>query len=196
MNTISLKAFRLVAIAIVSLLSLPTWAAVSKLTVLPDGGKTEFTAVGRPAMLRIHGESAAPTGELKVDGDQVTGLLTLKLENFNTGIEMRDHHMKEKYLETGKYPDAILKITEMKLPEGAATKTESKVPFRGELTLHGVTKPVDGHADLAPTSKGWKVSSNFQVNIEDYKIPVPSFAGITVASKVDLNVDFEVKREE
>lgn len=72
-----------------------------------------FTAVGRPSALKIKGEGAKATGALKSAGDSLEGEISANLDVFQTGISLRDHHMKEKYLETGKpgFSSAVLKLS-------------------------------------------------------------------------------------
>src|SRR5438046_2728106 len=81
---------------------------------LPVGGKNgevEFLATGRPSALKIRGKikedaKDALTGKLQVTGANVTGTAKLALDMLDTGIDLRNKHMKEKYLETGKFPTA------------------------------------------------------------------------------------------
>src|SRR5262245_62020670 len=74
----------------------------------PAAGSTEFHAVGRPSMLKITGKGPGPKGEIKAEGSKVTGSFSVDLNAVTTGISMRDHHMKEKYLQTDKFPNAEL----------------------------------------------------------------------------------------
>ena len=113
----------------------------------------------------------------------VDGALKLKLDSFQTGIGLRDRHMKEKYLEAGKFPEATLTLAKQTLPKNGSA------PFEGELELHGVKKKVSGTAELLDGGKAVKAS--FPVSLKDYAITAPSFAGISVADQV--NVETELK---
>ena len=86
-------------------------------------GDVKFTAVGKPGFLKIRGESKGqfPKGSIKIEKDSVTGEFDFDLKNLDTGIELRNTHMKDKYLEVAKFPSAKLvlkdfplKSTEMK----------------------------------------------------------------------------------
>ena len=57
-------------------------------------------------------------------------------------VELRTTHMREKYLEVEKFPEAKLVIKDLDIKSGA------KVPFKGNLTLHGVTKELTGEASV------------------------------------------------
>jgi hypothetical protein len=58
-----------------------------------------FQASG-PAGMKIEGT----TPDLTVADDGTNVVVTVPLGNLNTGIALRDHHMKEKYLEVPKFP--------------------------------------------------------------------------------------------
>lgn len=140
-----------------------------------------FEAVGKPAFLKIKGEGARPTGHLAKTGPGLQGELRIPLNDLGTGIALRDEHMKEKYLETGKYPEAVLKLESVKSSapnlDGDAVGT-----FEGALTLHGQTKPVTGPFE----KKGSTVKASFSIKLSDFAIGVPKYAGITVAEDVKI----------
>ena len=152
-------------------------------------GTTTFLAKGHPSAMHINGKGDAPTGKLDVKDGKVSGVLALNLESLDTGIGMRTHHMKEKYLEVGKFPQA--KLTLNNLPLAAADTTAKdfsldKVPFTGILSLHGVNKPVSGLARIERKGANLHLNAEFPLKISDYGIEIPSFAGITVADEVDV----------
>lgn len=168
-------------------------AATQKVDFDHASGAVAFHAVGRPSAIKINGTGAAPKGTLLMTDDgKVNGDLLLDLSSLDTGISMRTNHMKEKYLEVGKYPQAKLSITDVALPKADFAKTEyveESVPFKGNLSLHGVTKPIEGTARIERHGQSSVVHAEFSVKISDYSIPVPVFAGITVANDVSLVVD-------
>jgi polyisoprenoid-binding protein YceI len=155
-----------------------------------DTGLTEFHAVGRPSALKINGKGDAPKGEIELVNGKAKGVLTVDMTSLDTGISMRTHHMKEKYLETEKFPKAKLTISEVTLPESAAKGdfAVEKAPFKGTLLLHGVEKPVTGTANVARKGDSVDLLSNFALKVSDYGISIPSFAGITMADDVTLDV--------
>lgn len=153
-------------------------------------GEVEFHAIGRPSALKIHGTGSAPHGTLILDSKMVSGSLTFDLGSLNTGIKLRDEHMKQKYLEVGKFAQATLALSQFPIPEsiqGERGQSE-EVPFKGTLLLHGIQKPVSGVATLNRNGKQMKVRANFDIKVTDYGIVIPSFAGITMAEDVQVTV--------
>jgi polyisoprenoid-binding protein YceI len=95
--------------------------------------------------------------------------------------------MKEKYLEAGKYPEALLIIPKQKLAKGSAA------PFEGELVMHGTKQKISGKAEIATGEGGKKtVKASFRLKLEDHGIEIPKFAGISVANEVSVETDLEL----
>jgi polyisoprenoid-binding protein YceI len=153
-------------------------------------GSIEFNAIGRPSALRIHGKGDKATGLFKVNGLTLLGTATFMLDSLDTGIKLRNKHMKKKYLETDQYPQAKFTFTKALLPEtlksgnGAVKKT----PFEGILFIHGVEKSISGIANIERKENEISVLAAFGLKVSDFNIAIPSFAGITMAENVDVQV--------
>lgn len=167
-----------------------SFAAPEKIKLDPSRGQTEFVAVGRPAMLKISGKGQGPEGSVSIDGEKLSGEFSFKLDQLTTGIGLRDEHMKEKYLEVKKHPEAVLKIKSVSWPASG----EGKVPFQGILALHGVEKPVEGTAEVARKEGGYQVKSSFQIKLSDFGVAIPTYAGLTVADLVNVSVQLDSRR--
>lgn len=173
------------------------FAAASSMQLQMLSSQTQFIAIGKPAMLRIKGEATNLNSLLQVENNFISGELQLELRNLQTGIEIRDSHMKEKYLEVGKYPLTKLKLENLELPnklDQIHSKSDEK-KFSGKLTLHGVTKEVDGTYFLEPESQNIKVNAQFNINLSDFRIDIPSYAGIKVADKVEILTSLTIKKQ-
>ena len=153
-------------------------------------GNVEFNATGRPSALKIHGKGAAPKGNLKVESGTATGTIAFDLNTLDTGIEMRNKHMKTKYLETEKFGQSSIQITKLSIPEALMKENGSvnQLPFQGILSLHGVQKPVTGMAKVARNGNQLNVTADFGLKISDFGIASPGFAGITMADDVQIIV--------
>lgn len=156
-----------------------------------ETGSAEFLAVGKPSALKIAGKGGKVSGGLQFDSGKISGELVVGLDDFDTGIKLRNQHMKETYLETAKFPSAKLKLEPVEIP-GAASSGEFKaLPFKGELELHGVKQPVAGTVDISLADTALKARAEFALKITDYKIDIPSYAGIKVADVVTINAVVE-----
>jgi len=156
-------------------------------TLSAKGGQVEILALGRPAFIKIQGIGSALQGHIQLEDDAVKGEFEFDLASLDTGIQMRNEHMKTKYLEVDKYPRAKLVIENATLNKGwSADKPDLKsAEFSGNLTFHGVTKPVKGSFSMGA---GRDVLAEFAVKLSDYQVAIPSFAGITVKDEVAIKV--------
>jgi polyisoprenoid-binding protein YceI len=156
-------------------------------------GSLEFRAVGRPSALKIVGKAGPPRGKLEIEKDRLTGSLTIDLDSLDTGVELRNHHMKEKYLQTKSFPKANLAIKSISIPLGQLKAGFSfpEAPFVGTLTLHGVDREVTGKIALKCSGDSVHGDATFQLKLSDFKIDVPSFAGIVIADLVDITTAFD-----
>jgi polyisoprenoid-binding protein YceI len=182
--------FSAISCALVSSLiwTLPAAAAASKTWKVAESQVT-FQAVGKPGFIRINGKNAKVDGSSTWDGTQLQGEYKVKLSDLETGLSLRDQHMKEKYLEVQKYPEAILTLDP--IPWNASS--ESSLPFKGKLKLHGVEQAIEGQAKLSPNGSQLAVEASFELILSQFKIDIPVYAGITVAEKVDVKVTFDAK---
>ena len=144
-------------------------------------------------MLKIHGEAKGPVTDLKLENNQLRGTVEIEIEKFQTGITLRDQHMKEKYLQAKEFPRARLSITEAAV-DGDFTKSlnlTGEKPFRGKLSLHGKEQDVVGTFQV----KEGLVQAKFPISLQDYSIEVPKYLGITVANTVDVSAEFPLLKE-
>lgn len=134
-----------------------------------------FRATGSPGFITIDGEAKSPCqGKLEYKGNMTSQKIVLDLRKLETGISLRDRHMKNKYLEVKKFPEAVL----------SNFSTDGQGKFKGTLELHGIKKEVTGDY----TKSGNDFDANFKVKLSDFEIKIPSFMGVTVAEIVTIKV--------
>jgi polyisoprenoid-binding protein YceI len=139
-------------------------------------------------------KTSALTGTLTAsDGSPSAfeGTLAVDLRTVDTGIDLRNEHLKEKYLEVDKgagYDQAIL--SEVSLQGLTADAPAGKGSFTGSLMLHGVKKTVTGPAEIRQAGTGWRVRASFPLNLPDYNIDKPRYLGVGVKDTVQVTVTF------
>jgi polyisoprenoid-binding protein YceI len=148
--------------------------------------KASFDAAG-PAGFKLQGT----TPDLTVAEANGNVIITVALANLNTGIALRDHHMKEKYLEVPKYPAAVLTVARnvLKLP-GVGGQADADVP--GMFALHGQTRSVTVHYTAKGDGAGFSTQGKFHINMNEYGITVPTYLGVTVKPDIDVSASFRV----
>ncbi len=158
--------------------------AASAAFTSPRETSVSFTASG-PAGLKIEGA----TSELTVTEEQGNVVIDVPLANLATGIALRDQHMKEKYLEVAKFPDAVLTVGRgaLRVP-AAGGQITAEAP--ATLALHGRTRPVTVRYDAAAVEGGLTVHGRVHIRMDDFGITVPSYLGVTVKPDVDVTASF------
>jgi len=143
-----------------------------------------FHASG-PAGMKIVGQ----TSDLDVDDQGAKIVVRVPLKNLTTGIALRDDHMRNKYLQIGSYPNAELTVdrSTLHLPAGDGNASGDA---SGTMAIHGKTKNVTFHYNLAKSSGTLHVGGTTKLNIQDYGIDVPSYLGVTVKPDIDVEVQF------
>lgn len=123
------------------------------------------------------------------------GTLAVDLRTLDTGINLRNAHLREKYLEVGKgagFETATLSAIEL---EGLSpVAPQGKGSFSGVLTVHGTAKAVSGEVDVRRTAGGLHVQASFPIVLTDYAIAKPRYLGIGVTDTVRVEVTFDVSR--
>lgn len=177
----------------VLLVAAPAVAAESvTFEVKPASSPVTFLATGKPGFLKIQGEGAQLAGSAKLEGQILSGSFDVALKELKTGIELRDEHMKEKYLEVPTHPTAKLVLSPLTL---AKTDGHVEAPFQGTLTIKGVEKPVAGTVALDLGADAVTGEAKMEVKLSDYPIGVPSYLGVSVAETVAVTVKIDASKK-
>lgn len=160
-----------------------------------DKSPVEFEAKGSPSLLSIKGLKGKGEGDLKIVDDVFSGIIIVNLNDFDTDIDTRNEHMKEKYLETGKsgFNNSTLKIASLKISKDFPdiVKNISGLNIVGVLSLHGKEKTINCLADLSSDENGNLLGkAKFKLKLSEFGIEIPSFAGITIEDEVSVNASF------
>jgi polyisoprenoid-binding protein YceI len=125
----------------------------------------------------------------------VDGSLAVNLRTLDTGISLRNEHLRENYLEVGKgagFDTATL--SDIDLNGFNPDAPSGKGSFTGLLSLHGVSKAVTGAVDIRQSGAGLRVKASFPVQLSDYSIRTPRYLGIGVKDTVQVEVAFAASR--
>jgi polyisoprenoid-binding protein YceI len=119
------------------------------------------------------------------------GSIAVDLRTLDTGISLRNEHLREKYLETDRgagYETAVL--SQIALTGVNTATSDGKGSFTGSLTLHGVTRTVTGPVEVRGAAGGVRVRASFPVHLPDYNIAEPRYLGVGVKDVVQVDVTF------
>ena len=167
--------------------SLTSLVAAARFTQ-SGGGSATFTAAG-PAGLKIEGKTSDVTVS---EADGKLGV-TVDLTTLKTGIDLRDEHTK-KALETDRCPKTTLVVARDQL-QNPGDGEEKSGSADGQLTLHCVTRPVKVNYKVKNEGGVRKASGWMALNMKDFGIDPPSYAGVGVKPDVKISTQFSVKDE-
>ena len=177
------NAIGVVAIALMTAAAAPAGAA--------DAYKVSSGEVTVMCPLTVGGSFEAKTKNLSGDvtptSDEqgaVRGALKVELQTLETGIGIRDRHMKNNYLEVEKGPGfATATIEDIRVE-----KLDGKTVFTAMLSLHGQKKKVSGAAELQQKDGKIRVQAQFPVKVSEFEIPAPTYLGVGVKDEIQIKV--------
>lgn len=114
------------------------------------------------------------------------------LNSIDTGIGLRNRHMREDYLHTDKYPYTSFKglINEVK----KKSEKEFDIKASGDISIHGVTRKITVSGTITFVPNGINVTSNFSVKLSDFKIKVPEVMFLKISEEIKLILDFNMNK--
>ena len=116
--------------------------------------------------------------------------LTVELRSLDTGVGLRNKEMRERYLETGKFPDATFKSVSVSGPASIAANAPEEIRVTGDFTLHGVTKRMTIPVRVVMIPDGRiHATSSFAVKMPEFGINVPKNVLVTVNDEVPVRLD-------
>lgn len=189
-------------ILMVAALAMGAHATAAETTFkLTSAGKTKPIASveSKTEVETFVGKTSKLSGSLKFDHAAKTGggTITLNVKDLSTGIPLRDEHMNSaQWLDSAKFPTISFTTTEVKFVKG------DQYQVKGNLTLHGVTKPVTAMVNVkhvkesaATKGQGFKgdilqIKTSFTVTLSDYGVILP--APVAKNNKVSKTVKIAI----
>lgn len=144
-----------------------------------------FTSVARSNPEVTLKFKMAPMGNFIATTSQVNGTakmigakvlaegIRIPINSLDAGMSLRSKHMKEKYLEMEKFPEA--KLIKAEGENGKGT---------GVIEIHGVQKPIQGEYKIENN----ELVADFTVKISDYGIAKVKYLSVGVNDEVKINI--------
>lgn len=171
----------------------PAFAAVTHWEFAPGTNGSEIKFVSKAPVESFEGKTSAVSGRLALDPDS-GGLLDLRvvvdMATLDTGIKMRNGHMRKNHLHTDEFPTATFAGGEIVSGDGPLpAQGELELVVEGTLTLHGVEREVRIPVTLSREGDAVRVRCEFQVRLSDYEIPRPRFLIMKLGEEQRIVVD-------
>lgn len=172
----------------------PAFAEPVNYTVDKSHAAVTFT-VTHFGFSTVHGRFDDFDGSLVLDQDKPANSqvsFTVKAASIDTQWAKRDEHLRTAdFFDANKYPDITFKSTKV-VPE-AGDKNTAKVT--GDLTLHGVTKPVTFEVKLnklaqSPISQKETAGITAEATIKRSEFGMTTYVPM-ISDEIPIRVDFE-----
>ncbi len=129
----------------------------------------------------VTGRTDSVSGSATVDGTSVTAAtITVQVADIATDSAQRDSYFRDSALDVQAFPEATFTLTGPiadAVPSGSATTT---VDAQGELTLHGVTRPVTATLQFGLDGDGVAVSGSVPITFSDFGVQAPDLGFVKV----------------
>ena len=165
---------------------------------------SDLLVFGRRAGIAAAAHALGKSGTVSLDPsapEGASGEATIDINSINTGQADRDGHLKSaEFFDVATYPTMAFTTT------GITKDGEGEYTLAGNLTLHGVTKPVSFKAEVSPELKnpmgpGYKIglSLSGKITRDDFGLTYNmalEAGGWAIGKEVHLDLDIEIDRPE
>jgi polyisoprenoid-binding protein YceI len=150
--------------------SAPAKAESLRFRIQPEASEITFRATSR--LMNAEGHFGRFSGDVVADPAGPTGArisLTIDAASLDTGIEMRDKHLRSPdFFDIERFPTIAFQSVSVESAGRRAT-------VMGRLTLHGVTREIAVPVDVQITETALVASGEFIVNRGEYAMNYNSF---------------------
>lgn len=150
-------------------------------------GKVTFFSSAPMEDIEAHNQQAVSVLDIAT-GEVVASML---MRSFNFRKALMEEHFNENYVESHKYPKATFKGRISNISELDLTMN-GKHTFKivGEITLHGVTQPLQMQAEAVVGNGAIHAKAVFPLTVKDFKIEIPTLVIDNIAEVVEVSVSF------
>jgi polyisoprenoid-binding protein YceI len=111
----------------------------------------------------------------------------------NYQVYQRDFFIRTIYLQTDRYPNADFTAASVSIPPGIESGPITAT-VAGNLTVHGVTKPVTTQLQAQRNAGGVEVAGSMKVDMRDFGVEVPSISFTKAESGVVIEYRLQLVR--
>ena len=148
---------------------------------------------------KVSFHSKTPVEDIDAISNKVASVLNIKTKQIyfkiqNTSFQFKaklmQEHFNENYAESTKFPKSEFKGNIAENANVNYTKDGVYVvKVKGQLTLHGETKEVETSGTVSVKGGSISLAATFNINLEEYKVNVPTVVGDKVSKTAKITVD-------
>ena len=173
------------------LLSLAPLQSLKGQSYMAEDGYTEF--ISRAPLLEFKGKSNHLHGLVDFNKNLID--FYLDLNTIDTGIELRNQHMRDSYLRTEKCPFAEYR-GELLTPFDPNLSEPQQVRTKGVFKVNCNEREVEISGTLNSTEAGLQLEAQFKIELSDYNIDKPRIIFYELAEEQVINLSILLHSEQ
>jgi polyisoprenoid-binding protein YceI len=156
-----------------------------------EHGEVQVTVPLKPGGA-FSASTTAIAGTLSLDSvkpARLGGEISVDMKTVDTGIPLRNQHLRETYLETARgegYEKAVLSA--IVLADAESETFNGSTSFTGTLLLHGVKHDVAGKVEIRTENTTRRVKAEFPLTLTDHGVVPPEYLGVGVGARLLVKV--------
>jgi len=190
-------------LALTSVVAIPAFASAANYDIDPAHTRVEF-AVKHMMVATVRGDFTKVSGTVTLDDKdphKSSVHATIDAASITTGVDKRDAHLRSPdFFDVAKFPTLTFASTSF------TRVADGKYKVSGELTMHGVTKPIVLEVDAPATEVKdmmgtWKrgATATTTLNRKDFGLnwnKALESGGVLVSDTVNVTIELELNRKD
>lgn len=155
-------------------------------------GKVSFHS--KAIMENIDAYNSQGTFVIDTESKQVQMAVLIKAFQFEKAL--MQEHFNENYLESDEFPKSVFKgqVKNPDILDFSKTGEILACTIEGEITIHGISRPLKTTADFKVGPEGIEAQSSFKVKVADFGIKIPSMVKDNIAKEVEVKIDLKLEK--
>jgi polyisoprenoid-binding protein YceI len=155
-------------------------------------GKVYFNATAANSPEKI--EAAHNSGTFVLDKANGNMEMAVLIKGFYFDRALMQEHFNENYMESSKFPKATFKGKIANTSDVDFSKDGTyKTTVSGNMTMHGVTKPLSAPATFTVKNGNVSAAANFAVTLKDFEVDIPSLVADKIAKQANISITVDLK---
>jgi polyisoprenoid-binding protein YceI len=188
---------KFILINILTIFFLNTTSIHAQKLVVNKSAGNEIKFFAEATFNNFQGVTKAVDGYVVFNGDSKKDEnvfdLKVALDSINTGIGLRNKHMRG-YLNTDKNPYAEFKGDT--IIRDSLSVSEYNLEAKGNFTVNGISKEITVPAKFYDFGELKKIKADFELKLSDFNIERPSFLFNKVRDEIKLELIIYLKKQE
>ena len=106
------------------------------------------------------------------------------VQGFRFKVALMEEHFNENYMESSKFPKAIVKGKLEGFALEDISEEQAEIPLKGTITIHGVTHPLETMVKINREGDGLAMQAAFSLDPKKFDIKIPKIVSNKIANEV------------